>query len=181
MTLVPIGATKMVREMHTNEGKSVLEFSNEKPVFLVFLRHFGCVFCKEALSDIAKIKTQLSEKRIKLIFVHMASNEIAEEYFHQFDLSGATHVSNPEKNFYMSFGLMKGSISQLYGLRTWIRGFSPKTKGYKLELNEQLGDSTQMPGMFLIHQGKTIGEYIHKTASDHPDYEAFIDQAMKLV
>ena len=180
MTLSTVEPTIMVKEMQTNEGKSVLDFSEESPVFLVFLRHFGCVFCKEALADLSKIQNNLKAKGIKLIFVHMAKNDLAEKYFHEFGLEGVSHVSNPEKNYYTAFGLMKGTFSQLYGLRTWIRGFSPQTKGYQLELAEQLGDSTQMPGMFLIHKGKTIAEYIHKRASDKPDYEAFISQAEKL-
>ena len=33
--------------------------SDEKPVLLVFLRHFGCVFCKEAMADLSKLKNEI--------------------------------------------------------------------------------------------------------------------------
>ncbi len=177
MSLVSKEAYSMIQEMKTNSGNSVRKLSEESPVFLVFLRHFGCVFCKEALDDISKLKPTITDKGIKLVFVHMAPEHVANNYFEQFNLNPAIHVSNPEKNFYTAFGLMKGTISQLYGLRTWMRGFSSSTSNYKLELAEQLGDSTQMPGMFLISNGNVIKEYIHKRASERPDYQAFISAA----
>lgn len=174
MSLVSKEAFSMIQEMKTNKGDTVRELSDQKPVLLVFLRHFGCVFCKEALDDISKLKSTIADNGISLVFVHMAPNYIANNYFEEFNLDPAIHVSNPEKNFYTAFGLMKGTISQLYGLRTWIRGFSSSTSNYKLELAEQLGDSTQMPGMFLISKGNITMEYIHKRASERPDYQAFI-------
>jgi len=179
MSLVSTEAFSMIQEMKTNNGDSVRDLSEKSPVLLVFLRHFGCVFCKEALDDLSKLKSTISEKGIQLVFVHMAKEHTANTYFEQFNLDPATHVCNPEKNFYSAFGLMKGTISQLYGLRTWIRGFSSSTSNYKLELAEQLGDSTQMPGMFLISKGNIIKEFVHKRASERPDYNAFIAAGAK--
>ncbi len=170
-------SNSMIREMKTNEGVSVLELSQKQPVLLVFLRHFGCVFCKEALDDLSKLRPSFNKKGVKYVFVHMAPEHVANKYFDDFHLAGVSHISNPDKNYYTAFGLQKGTMSQLYGLRTWMRGFSASTSSYKLELAEHLGDSTQMPGMFLIHKGQTIKEFIHKRASLRPDYDAFIADA----
>ena len=63
-----------------NEGKSLLSYSYKKPVMLIFLRHFGCVFCKEAMTDLSKIKEEIKQKNFRLAFVHMAENEIAQKY-----------------------------------------------------------------------------------------------------
>jgi len=164
----------IIREMITSSGQSVGELSESKPVFLVFLRHFGCVFCKEALQDISELRTVITKKGLTLVFVHMAEPSIAEEYLKEFNLSGTIHISNPDKKYYRSFGLLKGTVSQLYGLSTWIRGFGPKTKGLKLELAEQLGDSTQMPGMFMINKNEIVKQFAHRRASQRPNYEEFI-------
>ncbi|MEM6966882.1 MAG: AhpC/TSA family protein, partial [Bacteroidota bacterium] len=80
------------------------------------------------------------------------------------------HVSDPDCNYYTAFRLTKGSFSQLYGLKTWIRGFSKENKMHRLEKAKHLGDSTQMPGMFIIHKGGIKEYYIHKFAADRPDY-----------
>ena len=174
MSLI-LNKVEVLEEMRTDRGHSVGQLSESGPVFLVFLRHFGCIFCKEALHDISKLRDPIEAKGMTLVFVHMASNKVAEEYFQEFQLSGAQHVSNPDKNFYLSFGLMKGTVSQLYGLSTWIRGFGPRTKGYKLEVAEHLGDSTQMPGMFIISKKQIVKQFVHRRASQRPNYQDFLD------
>ncbi len=166
---------EVLKKMLTQKGDSLLELSQKQPILLVFLRHFGCVFCKEALKDIANIKPKLTENGLSLVFVHMAENQIAESYFKQFDFKSVLHISDPDKVYYKDFGLKKGSLNQLYGLRTWYRGFSNETSEFKLELTKGLGDSTQMPGIFIIKQGKISDSYIHNFAADKPDYNKLLE------
>ena len=103
------------------------------------------------------------------------TNEIAEKYLNDFGLGDCVHISDPNCEYYTAFRLTKGSFSQLYGLQTWIRGFSKETKDYTLEKAKQLGDSTQMPGIFIIYKGNITEHYIHKFAADRPDYQAFLN------
>ncbi len=164
-----------IDNMICNSGQSLREVSNESPTLLVFLRHFGCVFCKEALSDLAQSKTFFDKKGVRIVFVHMATEKVAENYFQKYGLGGSLNISNPHKNYYAAFGLMKGSVSQLYGLRTWIRGYSARKEGHQLEIAEELGDSTQMPGIFLLKEGEVINSYIHRNASERPNYEQIVN------
>ncbi len=160
----------VIKEMMCNNGDSLKAISDETQVMLVFLRHFGCVFCKEALSDLAESRASIESKGVKIIFVHMAPDQVADKYFKRYGLEGCLHISNPSKSYYVAFGLMKGKISQLYGLRTWIRGYEARKQGHELELAQELGDSTQMPGIFSIHADQIIKSYIHKNASERPNY-----------
>lgn len=168
-------AKDVQQKMVLNTGGNLYDYSKEQPVLLVFLRHFGCVFCKEAMRDLAAQRTAIEKLGGEIIFVHMANNEIADKYFNEFDLSGVKHISDPEKVHYQSFGLRKGSFTQLYGLSTWFRGFAPENKDNKLEISKSLGDATQMPGIFHILDGKILESYIHKVASDKPDYLHLIE------
>lgn len=162
-------------DMRTQRGQSLFELSSRQPVLLVFLRHFGCVFCKEALDDLAARRAHIEASGVRLVFVHMADDQTAEEYFKRFKLSGVDHVSDPSQQYYRSFGLQRGSFSQLYGLRTWLRGYQLKRqRGYELELAKRLGDSTQMPGVFVLHNGHIIESYIHRYAADRPDYDELV-------
>ena len=70
----------LMQEMMTSDGISLREQSFQQPVMLVFLRHFGCTFCREALADISESRQRIEKAGTKLIFVHMASNEIANDY-----------------------------------------------------------------------------------------------------
>ena len=159
-----------------NTGEKLAEISENQPVLLVFLRHFGCVFCKEALSDIQEKREEIEAKGARIIFVHMAENEIADKYFEAFKLTGLTHISDPNQEYYKAFRITKGSFSQLYGLRTWVRGYAANKKnGFKLEVSKQLGDSTQMPGIFLLQNREIKQSYIHRMASDRPDYLKLVE------
>lgn len=167
----------ILNAMVTNSNENLMQLTNEKPVFLVFLRHFGCVFCKEALHDLAEKKAEFIKRGIRVVFVHMADEEVANEYFKNYGLEGAAHISDPGCQYYSAFGITKGTFSQLYGLRTWIRGFNAKRAGFELEMAKNLGDSTQMPGIFLLRFGKIMDTFIHKHASDRPDYQKLISIA----
>ena len=157
----------------TNTGESIHDISMDTPVLLVFLRHFGCIFCQEALADLAAMKADITAKNVELIFVHMANYETAESYFEQYKLNGIRHVSDESTELYAKFGLVKGNFNQLFGFNTWVRGFEAKRKGHTWAMRG-VGDSLQMPGIFVIANGQLRGSYIHKRVSDKPDYEKLI-------
>lgn len=157
--------------MMTNRGISLREASDSRPVMLIFLRHFGCTFCRESLSDIADLREEIERLGLRIIFVHMTDNETADPFFQRFGLEEAEHISDPVCTYYAAFGLVKGSFRQLYGLRSWIRGFQSAViegNGYGAEL----GDGFQMPGIFIVHEGEVRGSFIHKLSHDRPDYLA---------
>lgn len=165
----------IIEEMKTQTGQNLYGLSMEQPVLLVFLRHFGCVFCKEALDDLSIRRPAIQSSGVTLVFVHMADNETAESYFRKFKLAATLHISDPNQYYYQAFGLQRGSFGQLYGLRTWLRGYQvKKQKGYELELAKKLGDSTQMPGVFVLQNGRIIESYIHRFAADRPDYDKLV-------
>lgn len=162
------------RHMVANDGNSLEKISEKQVVLLVFLRHFGCTFCREALSDISKKRNKIEgEMNAKIVFVHMTANTIAERYFNRYNLDGVLHISDPECKFYKAFGLLKGNLTQLFGLQSWIRGFSAGVmEGHGV--GTQLGDGFQMPGVFVIQNGAIKESFIHKIASDRPDYEQLV-------
>ncbi len=155
--------------MITSTGDSLGAWSVRQPVLLVFLRHFGCTFCREALSDLSKRQKEIEGEGTRIIFVHMTDNATAEAYFQKYDLAGAVHISDPECRYYQAFGLVKGSFTQLFGLATWIRGFSAGVvSGHGI--GPQIGDGFQMPGVFVIQDGEIKSSFVHELASDRPDY-----------
>ena len=163
-----------IEQMVTNSGQTISELSFRNPILLVFLRHFGCTFCREALSDISKLRKDIESNGIEIIFVHMAEDEVANKYFARYKLDGSKHVSDPACRFYSAFGLVKGNFTQLFGLKSWIRGFQAGVlDGHGV--GNQLGDGFQMPGVFVIQNGEVINSFIHKFASDRPDYTKMVD------
>ena len=156
--------------MRTHDGTTVGELSERKVVLLVFLRHFACTFCREAMADIAAQRTDIEAAGAEVVLVHMSADALAEQYFAKYDLNGIRHVSDPDCQYYRAFGLARGNFNQLFGLQSWIRGFEAGVvRGHGVGY-QQLGDGFQMPGAFSISDHHVVDEYVHKVASDRPDY-----------
>lgn len=167
----------LLPSMVTTQGDFVVDLSKERPILLVFLRHFGCTFCREALADLAAKQQEIAAADIHLVLVHMSNKGVADKYFAKYGLKKpVTHVADPECNFYKAFGLTKGSPHQLFGLQSWIRGFEAGVvKGHGVGMR-QLGDGFQMPGVFVIREGKVVSSFLHKLASDRPKYLSLVQE-----
>jgi peroxiredoxin len=157
-------------------GETLTEMAEKQPVMLVFLRFFGCSFCREAISDISKRRAKFEANGFRVVFVHMAPNpETAEKFFKKYQLYPVDHILDPEKRYYRAFGLGRGTPQQLFGLMNWIRGVqATMLEGHGADPdfeNPELGDGFQMPGVFVLHKGETLRSYIHRHAHDRPDYE----------
>ena len=158
----------------TVKGENIAELSKRSPIMLVFLRHFGCPFCKDSLLKLSKYKHQLQEKGINIVIVYMVDEEIAKPYLSQYNLEDLQQVSDPEEIFYKSFKLKRGSFTQLFGLKVWLRwielGVSKKLFNTKPE-----GNVSQMPGIFLLKDGKIVEQYNYYSIADIPDYDMFLN------
>jgi peroxiredoxin len=169
----PSLAPDILKSMMTSSGQTLWDISNQKPTLLVFLRHFGCTFCREALSDLSKKRTKFLENGFELVLVHMSDLETSQKYFFKYNLSGVIHISDPECKFYAVFGLVKGTFQQLFGWSSWIRGFqSTVLEGHGI--GPLIGDGFQMPGVFVLKNGEVARSFVHEVASDRPDYESLI-------
>lgn len=165
-----LGLDKIV----TNRNNKLSELTFETAVMLVFLRHFGCIFCREALSELSNKQNDFDRLKIKVIFVHMTDYETADSYFEEYAFDQLEHISDPNCEIYKNFGLTKGSVSQLFGLSTWVRGFQLTAKGIPIT-TKSIGDSFQMPGIFILHNNKIQESYIHSKVSEKPDYEKLLN------
>jgi len=165
--------SEILEQTITEDGISLHTLSMEAPLMVVFLRHFGCIFCSEALKDLSSKKRKMELQGIKLLFVHMGTNEEAEKYFSKYDLDAYHTISDPACKVYADFGLVKGSFGQLFGLTVMIRGIQANLNGNAYSL-VQIGDGFQMPGIFLINQGIIEESFIHDRVSDKPNYQNLI-------
>lgn len=153
----------------TDQGESVLKLSREKPILLVFLRQFGCPFCRETMTDLAEQRSAIEARGIKIVLVHMASEPFAKRILSVYELEDLPRVSDPEQVFYDSFGLERGNIWQIFGPKPFFRLMNVSLlKGHLL--GKANGDQYQMPGVFLLEDGKVQDSFKHRNASDRPSY-----------
>lgn len=157
----------------TQGGVSLQQLSQLKPVLIVFLRHAGCTFCREALSDLSRQKPGVEAADADLVLVHMSSYREGEQCLAKYGLQGTAQISDPHCSLYRAFGLRRGTLKMLFGPKTWVRGFEAGIlRGHGV--GGVSGDGFQMPGMFLVYHGQVIRSYRHQSAADRPNYERFV-------
>ncbi len=154
----------LVNVVRTSQNKTLLELSMERQVLLVFVRHFGCTFCRETVSEIAKIDDAIAGRNFNLVYVHMSDSEYGNQFFSQYYKHPVHHISDPAKILYRSLNLKRGTFLQLFGPSTWIRGiYAGLFKGHGI--GETEGDSLQLGGIFILSQGQIVFEQKSQSAS----------------
>lgn len=162
------GEASPLDELRDGSGRSVRELSGEGPMLVVFVRHAGCTFCREALAELERVGPRLGERGVKLGIVTMSSGERNGELAASFGLTGATWFSDPDRVAYRGMELERGTFWQLFGARVWWPGVRATLRGHLVGGVE--GDGFQMPGAFLVHRGRVVRAFRHAHAADRPDY-----------
>jgi len=148
-------------------GPSIAQLNKNKPIMLLFLRHFGCTFCRETLQKLKSHYSSIS-RHCEVVIVHMSENKMANNYFQSYGLTNVKQVSDQDCELYEAFNLKRGSFYQLFGPKVWVRGFvAGIIKGNGI--GKLQGDGFRMPGVFILHNSKVIDSFYYSTAADQPD------------
>jgi hypothetical protein len=142
---------------------------------LVFLRHFGCSFCRQAIGRIGELKDELAARGVRPVFVHLGPVAIAKAHFDYYGLNDVERIHDPEAALYQAPVFLLARTSK------WSHFLVPKVWAGWLGGSivkhgiGKLGDAEQMPGVFFLRDGKIAGRFIHKTIADEPDYLGMVE------
>ncbi len=148
-------------------GMSLRELSRQQPVLLVFLRHSGCTFCRETLSDLADQRRDIESSGVSIALVHMGEDR-PQSLLLKYGLTDLHCYHDPFSQLYEAFGLTLGSFRQLLGAKVWFRGFAAILAGHGI--GQLDGNGFRMPGAFVIDNGEVVRAYRHRSAADRPNY-----------
>ena len=150
-------------------GKTLVQLSLGQRLLVVFLRHSGCTFCREALDDVSKVRSQVEASGTRIALIHMSPEADIAPFVEKYGVADLPRFSDPQRQLYAEFDLQPGGITQLLGLKVWCRGMRAA-----LQAGHGFGGAKesmfQMPGTFLIENGQVIRAFRHKSAADRPDY-----------
>ena len=149
-------------------GQSVADLSRQQTLLVLFLRHSGCTFCREALADLSRDRETLAARNIRPVLVHQGDAGKAPNYFAAYGLDDVSRISDPECQMYRAYELGRGELTQLFGPTVWWRGFVAAIV-HRHGVGKLDGDGFQMPGAFIVRDNHLVKAYRHKTAADRPD------------
>lgn len=147
-----------------------MELSAKSPVLLVLLRHEGCVFCRNAMSDIARLRRQIENTGTCIVLGHMGTPEDFATFAGRYGLTELDSVSDPDRTVYKGLGLRRARWWQILAPRVMWAGLKATFAGHRQ--GKVKGDPFQLPGAFLLHRGKVVDSFTYRDVSDRPDYVA---------
>jgi peroxiredoxin len=157
--------------IHAESGTSLLTLVEASPVLLVFLRHFGCSFCRQAISDVAELKPELDKRGVRPVFVHLGTPERAKPFFDYYGIGEVERLSDPEARVYQ---LPLFALPRMHPALTlfqpsvwagWLKGAL-----FKHGIGAIKEDGHQMQGIFFLKGPKIVRQFRYKTIADEPDY-----------
>lgn len=165
----PADGVDPLRTLIGNTGKSLFQLSEESPVLVVFLRHSGCTFCREALADLGAKRATIEASGTRIALVHLSTEADIAPFAEKYGVADLPRFADPDRLLYREFDLAPGGVTQLLGLKVWWRGMLAALKaGHGFGgIKESM---FQMPGTFLIENGKVLRAFRHQSAADRPDY-----------
>lgn len=162
---------QLFRSIRTESGANLLELAEASPVLLIFLRHFGCSFCRQTISDVADLRGELDRRGVRPVFVHLGTPERAKPFFDYYGIGDVERVSDTAAAIYHH------PVFQLPSLNPWLNLIQPMVwKGWLKGsiLRHGIGkleeDGGQMPGIFFLKGAKIVRQFRYRTIADEPDY-----------
>ena len=167
--------TNQLVTLDSSDELRLAEILNSAVGALVFLRHFGCVFCREQLTELGKTDSPIT-------FVGRGTPDDARK------LRGEIGFIRPmicdiQGRLFEEAGCAQGKLSQLGGLPTVKSGLRALSKGNRFHRPQT--DPRQLGGTLVIQpNGEIMWRYMSKFAGDHPtlgQIQTAVEQAKRIL
>ena len=159
----------VLRETHTASGRSLDEISQQQDLLVVCLRHSGCTYCREALHDLARQRSEIEKAGVRPVVIHMGSVTQGAAMLQRYGCTDVEQVSDPTRRVYRALQLRLGTLAELLGFRAFRRALIEGTI-FRFGFGRIVGNGMQMPGAFLIRNGQIVKAFRHQSSADRPDY-----------
>ncbi|HZH99451.1 MAG TPA: peroxiredoxin-like family protein [Fimbriimonadaceae bacterium] len=146
--------------LSTGEAVPLQSLYSHERLALVFLRHFGCLFCKEHVAQLRRLP------ECNIAFVTLGTPEQTEEFRKKMN-SPHKFISDPEKKLHRLFDLKPGGMAQVINPHVIVRSISAMFSGF---MNSLSGVSQlDLPGVFVIdtdgsvsweHRGRDVADNV---------------------
>ena len=158
-----------------NDGRGLLSESDHNKLLFILVRHSGCTFCRETLAKLSESLPHIESQGYSPVVVHMGSPGSSQLLKQDFNLNSVEFISDPDRHIYKAFDARKGSLTELFGPKIWVRGFiAGVMKGHGIGMLD--GDGFQLGGSYILHKRNLTPLHIPNDASDIENWEELLSQ-----
>ena len=143
-----------------------------RPVVLAFMRHFGCIFCRQRIAELMRRRDDIVGSGAGLAVVGQGTPAFAKAFRDETGFRGPIYVDR-EAKAYAAAGLVKAGPIGLLRPRMLVAAFRARRQGFRQGATR--GNPWQLGGTLAIAPGDRV-VYAWKNASAEDD--APIDQVV---
>jgi peroxiredoxin len=138
----------------------------ERPAVLVFLRHFGCLFCREQAAELDGRLQEIRERGAELVFIGNGNRHFARGFQQDHGIKSPLYVDT-KRDSYRALGMKRGFFATLGSRATWRNMLRARKQGFRQGLTR--GDAWQNGGVVVVEPGGRVAfSYLSREAGDHP-------------
>jgi peroxiredoxin len=137
----------------------------EKPAVAIWLRHYGCIFCREEAAEVNKIKPLLDKKGVDLVCIGNGPVRYAQGFLDETKFVGKLYT-DPELSSYKALDWKKETmLGALFSFSMWKKAWSAYRKGFRQTQTQ--GEAGQLGGVLIAHGDKVLYKHKEQYAGDH--------------
>jgi peroxiredoxin len=134
------------------------QIAKQGAVVFVFLRHLGCAFCKQQVSELR------NESIPNLYFVAPSELPSVERFRRQLNLEQRV-IADPEKRLFKAMAFTRGTIGSFVNPTVIAKGFQAIKQGFRNGVPD--GDPMQLGGAVIVDRtGEVLWRQPSKDAAD---------------
>jgi peroxiredoxin len=138
----------------------------EKGIVLVFLRHFGCMFCRDHVAQLSTHHAEIHRRGFEVVAIGQGSPERSARFRADHKLPFPV-LGDKERASYRLYGLSEGALGGFFSPGAYRAAIGAALRGNLPGKPD--GSLNQNPGTFLIDRtGRILGARIGKHAGDIP-------------
>ena len=155
----------------TGTATSLGSLWTRRSVVLAFVRHLGCIFCRQQVAGLSKRVPEIEGRGGRLVLVAPSKSEHIASFRESTGYKGALFV-DPALRAFKTAGLVRGRASTYHPLAV-LRGIGAMARGFR-QVGRQ-GDIVQQGGTFVLGPGDRVRyEWRDRYAGHHPDPDAVV-------
>jgi hypothetical protein len=151
----------------------------KRPAVVVWLRHFGCVFCREQVAEIRAVRSEIEARGAEIVFVGNGTPRAA-AWFQKKFAADSIVLTDPELVTYKAIGARSGILSTM-GPSAWGAGLRAFRSGARQSTTK--GHPYQQGGLVVMApRNRVLYKHVSRAAGDHApvaDVLAALDASAK--
>ncbi|HUJ34746.1 MAG TPA: peroxiredoxin-like family protein [Solirubrobacteraceae bacterium] len=146
---------------------------SEHPMALVWLRHYGCILCKEHAIQLDRARGEFKAAGARLVLIGQATPRHAAQFRRQQGIQLPV-LADEERISYRAAGAKIANMTELFGPRSVTKGILAGARTRRIQ-TRTVGNSAQLGGSLVVAPGGAIAwSHMSADAGDNASPEEIL-------